>query len=134
VHGETGLVGHVTTDVIGGTLSRLALSRMKSLCRRFVEKNPVSWTQVMTTDVDDEEHFNGFVCYFKAQVLHIVRSGVQVFTCDAWFIKSELNVLHGWSLCNLCSRDSNANLVCLTSCQKSRCDSQLPVITGSCSI
>lgn len=70
----------------------------------------------MTTVVDDEEHFNGFVYCFRAQVLRIVRAGVQVFTCDACFIKSELNGLHGWALCNLCSRDSNANLVCLASC------------------
>ena len=58
----------------------------------------------------------GFVYVFETQVQGIVRSGIKVFTCDAAFVKSEHNALDGWSLCNLYSRDPNANLVCLSSC------------------
>ena len=75
---------------------------LQDLCRKFVQLNPGSWAQVMTTVADDEDRFNGFVYAFKAQVQRIVRSGIKVFTCDAAFVKTEHNSLDGWSLCNLC--------------------------------
>ena len=104
---------------------------LQDLCRKFVELNLGSWSQVMTAVVDDEEWFNGFVYVFQAQVQRIVRSGIKVFTCDAAFIKSEHKVLDGWSLCNLCSRDPNRNLVCLSSCffVCPRCPPRVPCAT-----
>ena len=88
----------------------------RSLCRRFVVENPGSWAEVLTTDIDDEEHFNGFLYCLQPQVQRIVTSGYKTFAADATFIKPEHNGLDGWALCNLTSRDPNGNLVCLASC------------------
>jgi hypothetical protein len=87
-----------------------------SLCRRFVQKNPGSWAQVLTKTEDDEERFDGFLYCLKPQVQRIVTSGYKTFAADAAFIKPEHNGLDGWALCNLSSRDPNGNLVCLASC------------------
>jgi hypothetical protein len=82
----------------------------------FVEKNPGSWLEVLTTDIDDQQHFNGFLYCLQSQVQRIVTSGYKKFAADAVFINPEHSGFDGWSLCNLTSRDPNGNLVCLASC------------------
>ena len=88
----------------------------RSLCDRFVEKNPGSWAEVLTTVIDDQEHFNGFLYCLQPQVQRIVTPDYKTFAADVAFIKPEHNGLDGWVLCNLTSRDPNGNLVCLVSC------------------
>ncbi len=78
--------------------------------------NPGSIVQIFTTEVNDEERFDGFCLCFKPQILRIVRAGIRAFTVDACFIKHEQNKLKGWALYTLCSIDSNANMVCLADC------------------
>jgi hypothetical protein len=69
-----------------------------SLCRRFVQKTPGSWAQVLTKTEDDEERFDGFLYCLKSQVQRIVTSGYKTFAADVVFIKPEHNGLDGWAL------------------------------------
>jgi hypothetical protein len=51
--------------------------------------NPGSIAKIYTTDVDDEEHFDGFCLCFRPQILRIVRVDIRAFTLDVCFIKHE---------------------------------------------
>jgi hypothetical protein len=74
--------------------------------------NPGSIAQIFTTEVNDEQRFDGFCLCFKPQIQRIVRADIRALTLDACFIKHEHNNLKG----TLCSMDSNDNLVCLGHC------------------
>jgi hypothetical protein len=78
--------------------------------------NPGSIARIFTTEVNNEECFDGFCLCFKPQIVRIVRACIRAFTLDACFIKHEQNKLKGWALYTLCSIDSNGNLVCLAHC------------------
>jgi len=58
---------------------------LKSFCRAFETLNAGSIAKVYTTEVNDEEHFDGFCVCFKPQILRIVRANIRVFTLDVFY-------------------------------------------------
>jgi hypothetical protein len=89
---------------------------LQAFGKAFETLNPGSIARIFTTEVNNEECFDGFCLCFKPQIVRIVRACIRAFTLDACFIKHEQNKLKGWALYTLCSIDSNGNLVCLAHC------------------
>jgi hypothetical protein len=89
---------------------------LQAFGKAFETLNPGSIARIFTTEVNNEECFDGFCLCFKPQIVRIVRACIRAFTLDACFIKHEQKKLKGWALYTLCSIDSNGNLVCLAHC------------------
>ena len=89
---------------------------LQTFCQAFETLNPGSIAKVYTTEVNDEERFDGFCLCFRPQILRIVGADIRAFALDTCFIKHEQNNLKGWALYTMCSMDSVANQVCLAHC------------------
>lgn len=92
---------------------------LQAFVRAFETLNPDSIARIFTTEVNNEECFDGFCLCFKPQIVRIVRACIRAFTLDACFIKHEQNKLKVFALYTLCSMDSNANqsvllIVCIS--------------------
>ncbi len=72
-----------------------------AFCKAFETLNPGSIAKFYITEVNDQEHFDGFCLCFRPQMLRIVRANIRVFTLDACFIKHEKSKLKGWALYTL---------------------------------
>jgi hypothetical protein len=71
---------------------------LQSFGKAFETLNPGSIARIFTTEVNNEECFDGFCLCFKPQIVRIVRACIRAFTLDACFIKHEQNKLKGWAL------------------------------------
>jgi hypothetical protein len=68
---------------------------LKTFCKAFETLNPGSIAKIYTTEVNNEERFDGVCLCFRPQILRIVRADIRAFTLDACFIKHEQNNLKG---------------------------------------
>jgi hypothetical protein len=91
VEGEQGVAGPARTT---GVVARHG-NFLKTFCKAFETLNPGSIAKIYTTEVNDEERFDGFCLCFRPQILRIVREDICVFTLDVFFIKHEQNNLKG---------------------------------------
>ncbi len=53
---------------------------LQTFGKAFETLNPGSITRIFTSEVNDEERFDGFCLCLKVQILRIVRAGIRVFT------------------------------------------------------
>ena len=81
---------------------------LHTYCTSFETLNPGSIAKIYTTEVDDEERFDGFCLCFKPQILSLER----IFVCLLWTpASSSTKITTSKTLYTLCSMDSNANMV-----------------------